>query len=321
MGQMVRHTQGREAPVARQGGRIDASSAREDRALALARKEAVIAKHIGTENGLRKIAANMSNPVREQLDFRGVARKLAIVEQMPDGVPLIYDRDLPEVPAIHIGARGTSRVTEMRGTRYTLEAFDVKAETKIPYSELYERRFRTLDRAKDRLIQGMELREDLQFYGLLDAAFTLGEARANGPVLVDTSGPLDRDFLARGFTELEKNRLVVHSVLMSPYGTQGIRRLDFQSLDQVGMQEVRETGYLGEFWGASFYVSDQVDDGTAYILASPKMLAWIPIRKDVDVIPADDPSNLRLGFVGYARMGMTVHNTLGVAKVTFAIDA
>ena len=316
---MVRH-QSREI-AARGAGRSTAMAARQDHAASLLRKEAALARALGSENGLRKIAANMANPVREKLDYKGIARKMAIVEQMPDGVPLIYDRDFPEVPAVLTGVDANSRITEMKGERIELKAFDVVARTKIPYSELFERRFRSLDRAKDRLIQGMELREDLIFFGLLDAAYAIGNTRPNGPTAQTTAGPLDRDYLAKGFTEIEKNRLVVQSVLMSPYGTQGIRRLDFQSLDQIGMQEVRETGYLGELWGASFFVSDQVTAGKAYILAAPKQLAWFAIRKDVDVIPADDPDNVRLGFVGYWRGGMTVHNAFGACPVNFSTSA
>jgi hypothetical protein len=292
------------------------------------RKEAALARALGSENGLRKIAANMANPVRQRLDYKGIARKLGIVEQIPDGVPLLYDRDQPDVAAVYTGLNGNARITEMVGKRISLQAFQVISRAKIPYTELFERRYRALDRAKDRLIQGMELREDLIFFGLLDAAFAIGTVQPatalfpnGGPIAQSTSGPLDRDYLAKGFTEVEKTRLVVQSVLMSPYGTQGIRRLDFQSLDQIGMQEVRETGYLGEYWGASFFVSDQITAGTAYILASPKMLAWFAIRKDVDVIPADDPDNVRLGFVGFWYGGMAVHNVYGVDTVTFDTTA
>lgn len=315
-------TQVRSTP----GARGSTPALRQEQALQLMRKEAALARALGSENGLRKIAANMANPVRQKLDYKGIARKMAIVEQMPDGVPLIYDRDFPDVPAIITGINGNSRIAEMKGTRITLNAFDLVARVKIPYSELFERRFRSLDRAKDRLIQGCEQREDLTFFSLLDAAFAIGNALGanqggagpnGGPGTIVTSGPLDRDFLARGFTEIEKNRLVVGAVLMSPYGTQGIRRLDFQSLDQVGMQEVRETGYLGEYWGAPFYVSDLVTAGNAYILASAKQLAWFAIRKDLDVIPADDPDNVRLGLVGYERLAMAVHNSLGVCPVQF----
>jgi hypothetical protein len=287
----------------------------------LIRKEAALARALETESGLRKIAANMANPVRQKLDYKGIFRKFCVVEQMPDGVPLIFDRDQPEVPAIKVGQYGTSRMVQMTGTRVELTPFEIVARPKIPYAELYNRRYRALDRAKDRLISGMELREDLIGFSLLTRATVVGATQTNGPVVQTTTGPLDRDPLARAFTQVEKNRLVVAAVLMSPYGTQGIRRLDFQNLDQVGMQEVRETGYLGQMWGADFFVSDQVTAGSAYVLTTPKFLAWLPIRKDCDVIPADDPDHLMLGFVGYELIGMAVHNSLGVGLLSFSTTA
>lgn len=308
-------------PVQRPQNQVSRAETRQEKVAKLIRKEAALARALETESGLRKIAANMANPVRQKLDYKGIFRKFCVVEQMPDGVPLIFDRDLPQVPAVKVGKFGTSRIVEMTGSRTELEPFEIVARPKIPYSELYNRRYRALDRAKDRLIEGMELREDLIGFGLFDSAFTAGSALGDGPVLQTTAGPLDRDPLAKTFTQLEKNRLVAAAVLMSPFGTQGIRRLDFQNLDQVGMQEVRETGYLGSIWGADFYVSDQVTAGTAYVLAPPKFLAWMPVRKDVDVIPADDPDHLRLGFVGYELIGLTVHNVYGVAKLTFSTTA
>jgi len=88
-------------------------------------------------------------------------------------------------------------------------------------------------------------------------------------------------------------------------------------LDQLALQEIRETGYLGNLWGADFYVSDQVQHGTMYIMTTPKFLAWMPFRRDTQVIPADDPDNTWLGFVGYELLGMTVFNSRGVTKLTF----
>jgi len=286
------------------------------KALNLANKrEAALAQALQTEMGIRRIAANMANPVRFKLDYKGIFRKFVIVEQMPDGVPLIFDKDLPQVPAVKVGKGGSPRMIEMRGKRVELVAFEIAARVKVPYEELFTRRYRALDRAKDRLVEGIELREDLIGFGLIETASTL----VNTPVI--TGGPFDRDLLAKMFTPIENNRLPVASVLMSPYATQGIRRLDFQNLDQVGMQEVRETGYLGNYWGADFYVSDQIPSGTAYTMASPKFFGWMPIRKDTDIIPADDPDNLRLGFVGYELLAMTIFNALGAQKGEFNIAA
>lgn len=288
----------------------------------LAAKERVLTRYLSTVGGLNKIAANLANPVRRQLDYKGIIRKFFVVELMESGIPLIFDRDLPNVPCVKVGTGGTVNMVEMLAERVEVQDFEIAGRPKIPYRELYVRRFRALDRAKDRLIEGMQLREDLIGFSLFATAVsTCASASATAscapsPVTNTTYG-MDRNGLALAFAGIEANRLVVQSVLMSAYGTAGIRRWEFEDLDQVGMQEVRETGYLGRMWGADFYVSDQIPTGVAYILAQDKFLGWMPIRKDVDIIPADDPDHLRLGFVGYELLGMFLQNCCGVNTFTF----
>lgn len=41
----------------------------------------------------------------------------------------------------------------------------------------------------------------------------------------------------------------------------------------------------------------------------------MPIRQDVQVIPADKPELLRLGWVVYEEIGLAVVNPLAVAKI------
>lgn len=287
----------------------------------MAHNERVLTKYLSTVGGLQKIAANLANPVRRQLDYKGIARKFFVVELMEAGIPLIFDRDLPRVPAAKVGNAGSVNMIDMIGERVEVEDFEIAARPKIPYKELYQRRFRALDRAKDRLIEGIELREDLIAFSLFETAAT---ASGGTTPITNVAVGFDRNGLARSFTEIESNRLIVGSVLMPPGGTQGIRRWQWTTIDQVAMQEIRESGYLGNIWGADFYVTDQIASGTgdngstAYTLAQDKFLGWWPVRKDVDIIPADDPDNLRLGFVGYELIGMVVHNILGINKFTFA---
>lgn len=288
----------------------------------LAHNERVLSKYLSTVGGLQKIAANLANPVRRQLDYKGISRKFFVVELMESGIPLIFDRDLPRVPAVKVGHAGSVNMIDMIAERVEVEDFEIAARPKIPYKELYQRRFRALDRAKDRLIEGIELREDLIAFSLFETAATTSGGNAT---IANGARGFDRNGLAAGFTEVEKNRLIVGSVLMPPTGTQGIRKWQWTSIDQVAMQEIRESGYLGNIWGADFYVTDQItfanddtdDANTAYVMAQDKFLGWWPVRKDVDIIPADDPDNLRLGFVGYELIGMLVHNILGIAKFTF----
>lgn len=246
-------------------------------------KEAALARALTTEAGLRKIAANMANPVRFYLDYKGIFRKFAVVEQIPDGVPMIYDRDFPDVPAVKVGPGGAAAMIEMVAQRVELEPFEIIARPKVPYRELFNRRFRALDRAKDKLIWGMELREDLIGFSLLDTAWAAGPN-----VGVTVAGALTKAALADAFAQIERHRLPVASVLMSAYGTRDIRSWEWTVLDQLALQEVRETGYLGNLWGADFYVTDQITEpGRMYIMTTPKFLAWMPFRRDTQVIPAD----------------------------------
>lgn len=280
----------------------------------MAAKEALISRWLRTEGGLMKIAANLANPVRFWLDYKGIARKFVIVEQIPDGVPMYYDKDFPKVPATKIGADGSTRIIEMEGERVYLEPFEIGGHPKIPYKQLYVLKYRPIARTKDRLIEGMELQEDLLWFALLEANADL----VNTPVT--STGAFHKPDLATAFARVEDRRLVVRNVLMSAYGTAGIRSWTFEHLDQLGMQEVRETGYLGSMWGANFWISDQIPTGTVYIQADPKFLGWLPIRKDVEVIPANDPGNYQLGFVGYELIGMILFNPYGVSKNTFVVS-
>lgn len=290
---------------------VNTSEDRQSKLAKLAAKEALISRWLRTEGGLMKIAANLANPVRFFLDYKGIARKFVIVEQIPDGVPMYYDKDLPKVPAIKVGADGSTRMIEMEGVRVYLDEFEVAARPKIPYKQLYTLKYRPIARTKDRLIEGMELQEDLLWFANFEASSELMNTK------VVSTGDLSKPDLARTFARVEDRRLVVRNVLMSAYGTAGIRGWTFEHLDQLGMQEVRETGYLGSMWGANFWISDQIPKGTVYVTADPKFFGWQPIRKDVEVIPANDPDNLQLGFVGYELIGMILFNPYGIAKNTF----
>jgi hypothetical protein len=198
------------------------------------------------------------------------------------GVPIIYDRDLPAVPAIKVALQGSCNQAMMYGTRIDLTAntFETICRTRVPYSELYTRRFRVLDRTKDRIIEGMQKREDLIIFSAMAAAATYNTA-------VTDTGALSKSGLAMAASQVEKNRLVVGSILMTAFGVSGIRRFQYLNLDQVGMQIIRESGYLGQMWGADFYVTDQLSNGQAYLMSTPKFNAWMPIRKDTDIIPAE----------------------------------
>jgi len=301
--------------VARRQNAQPQYQSREAQLQRIAAKEAELRAALNSPSGLHKIAANLSSPVRQKLDYQGIIRKFAITEPWPDGMPMIYDNDVEEFTAVKVAKNGTTTTIEVEVTRTEIEPFEIVARPKIPYRELYSRLFQVMRRTKERLEQSMMLREDLLGLSLFESAYsTYYTAHTIATALTKAA-------LAMVFAPIEANRLIVENILMSAYGVSGIRRWQYLDLDQIGMQEVRQTGYLGSIWGAKIFITDQIDAGTFFVTAGPEFLMWIPIRKDFEAIPADDPDKLLLGFTGYELMGMTVINSRGVNKGVFATTA
>lgn len=276
-------------------------------------KEAIMKQALNTATGLKKIASALSNPVRKKLDYIGISRKFVISELWPDGMPMIFDRDVEEfiLPAVIIGKNGSARYTEVEVERITVEPFEILINPRIPYRELYSRLYQVVKRVKERIEQSMALREDLIFYGALDTA------SAGFHPTISVATYLTKDALARSMTPIEAQRLVPQNILMTAYGIQGIRRWQYQDIDDVARQEIRTSGYLGSIWGTQMYITDQLSAGTYYVMASPEFLAWMPMRKEVEVVPADVPEQAVLGFVAYEYYGLVIHNCLAVLKGQF----
>lgn len=279
------------------------------------RKEALLKRAMGTETGLRKIAANLANPVREKLDYVGISRKFCVVENWPDGMPIFYDKDIREWAAVIVGKGGSTRILEIMAERVNLNEFEIVSMPVIPYSELYTRLYQVINRAKSRLEQSIQLKEDLIYYAALEDASVAYHPTIN----VATS--LTKDALARSFAPVEFQRLIVANILMTSYGIMGIRRWQHQDLDEVAREELRQTGYLGGVWGSSMYITDQIPTQNYYIMATPELHAWMPMRKELEVVPNDMPKDLLLGFVGYEFYALIIHNVLSCSKGVFNTTA
>ena len=285
--------------------------------VSLMEAEAMLDKALRSKDGLNRVAASMNNPVKRLMDYKAIFRKLVVVEtDYPAGFPFIYDRDLEPIPAIKVGSSATSRFVDAVPERGQIGEFELVMRVKVPYKELYVRRYKVLNRAKERLAEGLGIKEDLIGFDLLATAANFGGVYGTTPI-----GPLgtalSKDALARAFAQIERKRLLAEGILISPIGLSGIRRFSWTDIDQEGLKELRQSGYLGSLWGAKFFMSDLVLDDKAYAFAAPEYLGWMPFRKELDIQPADDPDNLRLGFVAYELLGMVITNVSGVVEISY----
>jgi len=280
------------------------------------KKEAAINLALQTRTGLDKIAAALANPVRKHLDYAPIGRGIAVTETIPDGAMMYYDNDIEEWSGALIGKDGASHYTVVNAVRTIVPDFQIVSHPKIPYRELKVRKYKVFDRIKQRLRQALAIKEDLYIFSLLHTAAT----QTNSEHTV--AGPVDQDTIALVQREVEKWRLLGTSIITNPDGISCIRRWDRTNIDEVARIEIRQTGYLGNLWGANFYVTNLIEPNDSnqsyfYVTAAPEFVAWMPIRADAEIIPADQPGNLLLGFVGYELLGMVVHNSRAVGRGKF----
>lgn len=272
-------------------------------------KEMLIANALESSEGRSALASAMANPIRTSLDYQGIARKLFVVDPLPQGALPVYDRDV-DAKAFIVSKRGQAPDQLIEGERIQVPTFEVVSYPQVRFSQIKERRFNVIDRAQQRAKSDIMAVED-------ETAFSLLEAASNSGVntIVTSTTTLTRDALANAFREVERHDLAVTKIVMNAQAFADIRKWGREEFDPVTQHEVLQTGTFGHLWTAEILISKKVPMNTVYVLADPEFVGVMPIRQDIQVIPADSPENLRVGWVVYEEIGMSVVNAMGVAKI------
>lgn len=280
--------------------------------MTMQQKEYLIQKALETEEGRIALAQAMANPIRTSLDYQGIARKLFVVDPLPQGALPVYDKDV-DARAFVVSKRGQVPDQIIEGDRITVPTFEIVSYPQVRFSQVKERRFNVIDRAQQRAKSDIMAAEDETAFSLLEAASTAGI----NPVTV-SAGKLTREALTAAFKEVEKHDLVVTKIVMNASAFADIRAWGRDEFDPVTQHGVLHTGLFGHLWTADILISKKCPVDTVYVLADPEFVGVMPVRQDIQVIPADQPEKLRLGWVIYEEIGMAVANPLGIAKIKIA---
>lgn len=84
-------------------------------------------------------------------------------------------------------------------------------------------------------------------------------------------------------------------------------------IDPVTHREILQTGLYAKIWGADIMVSKMVPVGTVYACADPEFVGVMPVRQDIEVMPADEPKRLSMGWVVSEEIGLAILVPRGVA--------
>jgi len=277
------------------------------------RRDELISRAVMTHEGKIALAQAMANPIRRNLDYQGIARRALVVDPLPQGALPVYDRDI-DVAATVISSNGTGPESRVFGDRVTVPEFEIFSNPTVRIAEVKRRRFNVIDRAVQKARQEIMAQEDANIFAALDQAAGVENVVQD----IADGGMLKRD-LVDIKVQIDRWDLVTTKFFMNINEFTDI--LNWASsgnnpgeVDPVTQREILQTGLYAHIWGADIMVSKIVPAGTVYGAADPEFVGVMPVRQDIEVLPADEPKQLKLGWVVSEIIGIGIVNPRGVAK-------
>lgn len=280
------------------------------------KRDELISRAIMTHEGKLALAQAMANPIRRNLDYQGIARRALVVDPLPQGALPVYDRDI-DVAAVVISAQGTGPESRVFGDRVTVPEFEVYSNPTVRIAEVKRRRFNIIDRAVQKARQEIMAQEDANVFAALDNAAGVENTVQD----IADAGMLKRD-LVELKVQVDRWDLVTTKFFMNineftdilNWASGGGQGTGGGEIDPVTQREILQTGLYAHIWGADVMVSKIVPPGTVYAVADPEFVGVMPVRQDIDVLPADEPKQLKLGWVVSEIIGIGIVNPRGVSR-------
>lgn len=280
-----------------------------------AKRDELISRAINSESGRLALAQAMANPIRKNLDYHGVGRRALVVDLLAMGALPTYDRDI-DVSAVVISSNGSGPESRVFGERVTVPEFEIFSNPTVRIAEVKRRRFNVIDRAVQKARQEIMAQEDANVFAALDAAASVDNALQD----IADAGLLKRD-LAALKRQVDQWDLVTTKFFLNiseftdilAWGSGGGQGTGGGDVDPVTQREILQTGLQARLWGADMIVSKIVPPGTVYAAADPEFVGVIPVRQDIEVLPSDEPKQLKLGWVVSEIIGVGILNARGVS--------
>ena len=292
-------------------------------------RDDMIKQALMTQEGKIALGQAMANPIRRNLDYQGVGRKALVVDPLPQGALPVYDRDI-DVAAVVVSSNGSAPESRVFGDRVTVPEFEVVSNPTVRIAEVKRRRFNVIDRAQQKARQEIQAQEDANVFAALAFAgdATLGgentqqrldEANADGGGSGTNTTQLSKAGLLSLKRQVDRWDLVTSKYFMNI--NEFTDMLNWESagaggasqVDPVTQREILQTGLYGHIFGADIVVSKVVPARRVFACADPEFVGVMPVRQDIEVLPADEPKQLKLGWVVSEIVGIGIVNPRGVS--------
>jgi len=299
-------------------------------------RDEMIKQALMTQEGKIALGQAMANPIRRNLDYQGVGRKALVVDPLPQGALPVYDRDI-DVGAVVVSSNGSAPESRVFGDRVTIPEFEVVSNPTVRIAEVKRRRFNVIDRAQQKARQEIQAQEDANVFAALgfagddnlggeNQAQPLDHVAATGPAGAG-AGALANELGKSGLLSLKRQvdrwDLVTAKYFMNineftdMLNWESAGAAGGSSVDPVTQREILQTGLYGHIFGADIVVSKVVPARRVFACADPEFVGVMPVRQDIEVLPADEPKQLKLGWVVNEIIGIGIVNPRGVATGVF----
>jgi hypothetical protein len=285
-------------------------------------RDEMIKQALMTQEGKIALGQAMANPIRRNLDYQGVARKALVVDPLPQGALPVYDRDI-DVAAVVVSSNGAAPESRVFGDRVTIPEFEVVSNPTVRIAEVKRRRFNVIDRAQQKARQEIQAQEDANVFSALTFAGDSTLGGENAAVALDpaAAGSLNKDGLVNLKRQVDRWDLVTSKYFLNINEFTDILTWESSGsgvgqVDPVTQRELLQTGLYGHVFGADIIVSKVVPVNRAFATADPEFVGVMPVRQDIEVLPADEPKQLKLGWVVNEIIGVGIVNPRGVATGT-----
>ncbi len=218
--------------------------------------------------------------------------------------------------AVVVSSNGTGPESRVFGDRVVVPTFELFSNPTVRISEVRRRRFNVIDRAVQKARQEIMAQEDANIFAALDNASTVENTAQD----IADGGLLKRD-LVEIKVQVDRWDLVTTKFFMNineftdilNWASGGGQGAGSGEIDPVTQREILQTGLYAHIWGADILVSKIVPPGTVYGVADPEFVGVMPVRQDIEVLPADEPKQLKLGWVVSEEIGIGIVNPRGCA--------
>lgn len=289
-------------------------------------RDEMIKQALLTQEGKVALGQAMATPIRRNLDYSGVGRKALVVDPLPQGALPVYDRDI-DVAAVVISSNGSAPESRVFGDRVTVPEFEIVSNPTVRIAEVKRRRFNVIDRAQQKARQEIQAQEDANVFAALDFASDTAKGGENTNQRLDltdstVTGKLSKNGMLSLKRQIDRWDLVTSKYFMNIneftdiLGWESAGSVGASQVDPVTQREILQTGLYGQIFGADIIVSKIVPAGKAFATAEPEFVGVMPIRQDIEVLPADEPKQLKLGWVVSEIVGIGIVNPRGVASGT-----